>query len=212
MNIRYRALACDYDGALAHDSVVEPATAAALDRFRAAGRKLIMVTGRELRDLKAVCPVLDRFDYVVAENGALLYCPEQDRSRLLCEPASEELVQVLRTANVRPLSVGQASDLPHQLLDVAPRRDPLSPDDVCEHDCRSDNRDEQRPEHRLLFPQTIAKPAHRLDELARLTELLAQPAHVRVHRARVNNALVAPHVVEQTIALLHSSAPLHQGA
>lgn len=106
--MRYRALACDYDGTLAHDGVVSSATAAALDRFRASGRTLIMVTGRELPELKTVCPYLDRFEYIVAENGALLHCPNEERTRLLCEPASEELVRVLRAANMRPLSVGQA--------------------------------------------------------------------------------------------------------
>jgi HAD superfamily hydrolase (TIGR01484 family) len=108
MSVKYRALACDYDGTLAHDGVVTAATVDALDRFRASGRHLIMVTGRELPDLKTVCHVLDRFDLVVAENGALLYCPNENRTRLLCEPASAELVRVLRSANVRPLSVGEA--------------------------------------------------------------------------------------------------------
>jgi len=40
-------LGCDYDGTLAHDGVLDDATAAALDRFRASGRRLVMVTGRE---------------------------------------------------------------------------------------------------------------------------------------------------------------------
>ncbi|HET9419151.1 MAG TPA: HAD family hydrolase [Chthoniobacterales bacterium] len=106
--MKYRALACDYDGTLAHDGLLNAATAAALDRFRASGRELIMVTGRELPDLKTVCHVLDRFEYVVAENGALLYYPEEDCARLLCAPASSELVAALRAANVRPMSVGQA--------------------------------------------------------------------------------------------------------
>jgi HAD superfamily hydrolase (TIGR01484 family) len=106
--MKYRALACDYDGTLAHHGVLNAETAAALDRFRVSGRKLIMVTGRELPELKEVCHVLDRFEYVVAENGALLYCPDEDRTRLLCEPASSELVRALRAANVRPLSVGEA--------------------------------------------------------------------------------------------------------
>ena len=34
-----------------------------------------MVTGRELDDLQKVCSRLDLFEYVVAENGALLYQP-----------------------------------------------------------------------------------------------------------------------------------------
>jgi HAD superfamily hydrolase (TIGR01484 family) len=106
--MKYRALACDYDGTLAHDGVITPTTVAALDRFRASGRRLFMVTGRELPELKQVCPVLDRFEWVVAENGALLHRPADDSTKLLCEPASAALVQILRSLNMRPLSVGQA--------------------------------------------------------------------------------------------------------
>jgi hydroxymethylpyrimidine pyrophosphatase-like HAD family hydrolase len=35
--MKCRALACDYDGTLAHDGVVSPSTAAAVERFRASG-------------------------------------------------------------------------------------------------------------------------------------------------------------------------------
>ncbi|MFN2541533.1 MAG: HAD family hydrolase, partial [Chthoniobacterales bacterium] len=64
VRMKYRALACDYDGTLAHDGVLTAETAAALDRFRHSGRKLIMVTGRELPDLKRVCRVLNKFEFV----------------------------------------------------------------------------------------------------------------------------------------------------
>jgi len=106
--MKCRALACDYDGTLAHDGVVTPSTAAAVDRFRASGRHLFMVTGRELPELKQVCPILDRFEWVVAENGALLHQPSTDATRLLCEPASAVLVESLHRFNLSWLSVGQA--------------------------------------------------------------------------------------------------------
>ena len=106
--MRWRALACDYDGTLAHDGVVTPSTAAAVERFRASGRHLFMVTGRELPELKQVCPILDRFEWVVAENGALLYRPANNTTLLLCEPASEPLVESLRRFALTPLSVGRA--------------------------------------------------------------------------------------------------------
>jgi len=105
--MKYRALASDYDGTLAHDGVITPTTVAALDRFRRSGRHLFMVTGRELPDLKRVCPELDRFEWVVAENGALLHRPADDSTRLLCEPASAALVEALRRTTI-PLSVGKA--------------------------------------------------------------------------------------------------------
>ena len=106
--MKYRALACDYDGTLAHDGVVTPSTAAAIERFRASGRHLFMVTGRELPQLKEVCPILDRFEWVVAENGALLHRPADDTTELLCEPASTALVESLRKFQLNWLSVGQA--------------------------------------------------------------------------------------------------------
>jgi len=101
-------LACDYDGTLAHDGVVHAETTATLDRFRAAGGRLVMVTGREMPDLQSVCPVLDRFEWIVAENGALLFRPADGFSQLLCPGASAELSQRLAEAGVQPLSVGRA--------------------------------------------------------------------------------------------------------
>jgi HAD superfamily hydrolase (TIGR01484 family) len=102
------ALATDYDGTLAHDGVVDELTTAALDRFRNSGRRLIMVTGRELPDLQNVCQILDRFEWIVAENGALLYRPSDHFSQLLCAPASAALAQKLGEAHAEPLSIGRA--------------------------------------------------------------------------------------------------------
>ena len=119
--MRYPVLACDYDGTLAHDGVVSAPTIAALDRFRRSERFLFMVTGRELSDLQNVCPVLDKFEWVVAENGALLYRPADNFSQLLCAPASPELAQKLAEAGVEPLSVGRAiiaTREPHEILAI----------------------------------------------------------------------------------------------
>lgn len=79
------ALATDYDGTLASDGAVRPQTWAALQRLRASGRRLVLVTGRELDDLRRVCERLEVFDCVVAENGALLYWPGSGRQSLLAE-------------------------------------------------------------------------------------------------------------------------------
>jgi HAD superfamily hydrolase (TIGR01484 family) len=83
--MRYYVLACDYDGTLAHNGRVNKETIAALERLRNSGRKLILVTGRELDSLQSVFTHLDLFDYVVAENGALLYQPATREERLLGE-------------------------------------------------------------------------------------------------------------------------------
>ena len=74
----YLAIAADYDGTIAHDGVVDPATFDALKEFKESGRRLILVTGRELPDLKRVFPKLQIFDRVVAENGALIYDPSTE--------------------------------------------------------------------------------------------------------------------------------------
>jgi len=105
--VRYLALACDYDGTLATHGVVDQATLDALDRLRLSGRKLILVTGRELGELQLVFPHLDRFERVVAENGALLYRPATGEEILLAEPPPAEFIAELRERKVRPLSVGR---------------------------------------------------------------------------------------------------------
>jgi HAD superfamily hydrolase (TIGR01484 family) len=105
--MRYVALATDYDGTLATDGRVETRTLAALDRAAAAGRRLVLVTGRELDDLARVFQRMDRFDYVVAENGALLYRPATNARRALAPPPPHAFVTELRRRGVAPLSLGQ---------------------------------------------------------------------------------------------------------
>ena len=104
--MRYLALATDYDGTIAHDGAVEPATIEALKRCKAGGRKLVLVTGRELDELLAVCNCIELFDLVVAENGALLYTPGTKAERTLGEPPPAEFVARLRAENL-PMSVGR---------------------------------------------------------------------------------------------------------
>ncbi|MGI8989343.1 MAG: HAD family hydrolase [Bryobacteraceae bacterium] len=105
--MRYFALATDYDGTLAHNGVVDPATIAALERLRESGRKLLLVTGRELADICSIFPRLDLFDRVVAENGAVLYDPASKQEKLLAAAPSETLITALRQARVSPLQIGQ---------------------------------------------------------------------------------------------------------
>ena len=101
------ALAVDYDGTLAHNGYVAPETVEALRQVRASGRKLILVTGRELPDLEHVFPEIEVFDLVVAENGALLFDPVKREETLLEEPPPAAFVDRLRTLGVSPLSVGR---------------------------------------------------------------------------------------------------------
>jgi len=104
--MHYVALATDYDGTLATDSIVPPSTLEALDRLRRSGRKVILVTGRELDDLRQVMPDLERFDRIVAENGALLYRPKEKEMKVLASPPTAAFTDRLRERDVLPLSVG----------------------------------------------------------------------------------------------------------
>jgi hydroxymethylpyrimidine pyrophosphatase-like HAD family hydrolase len=80
---------------------------AALKDFKATGRRLILVTGRELPHLKQAFPELKMFDRVVAENGALIYDPATEEERLVGPGPSPQLVARLRQLGVSPLSVGR---------------------------------------------------------------------------------------------------------
>jgi HAD superfamily hydrolase (TIGR01484 family) len=124
--MRYLALATDYDGTLATEGKVDDATLAALERLRASGRKLILVTGRELEDLRRVFPRLDLFDSVVAENGGVLFDPATKRETALADAPPPRFAETLRERGVNPLSVGKvivATWEPHQTTAVDAIRD-----------------------------------------------------------------------------------------
>lgn len=101
------AFATDYDGTLAHDGRVDAPTMAALERLKASGRKLIMVTGRELPDLMRVFEAIELFDLIIAENGSLLYFPATREERPVAAAPPEALVAALKARGVSPLSVGR---------------------------------------------------------------------------------------------------------
>ena len=77
-----------------------------MERALASGRKLVLVTGRHLPELKSIFPRLELFQCVVVENGALLYRPETDEESLLCEPPPERLLTELRNQEV-PFQLGR---------------------------------------------------------------------------------------------------------
>jgi hydroxymethylpyrimidine pyrophosphatase-like HAD family hydrolase len=105
MNIR--ALATDYDGTIAWHGVVEPSTCRALQQFKDSGRKLLLVTGREIPDLLSVFSEPTLFDLIVAENGALLYHPDTRKTRVLASEPPAQFVDALREDGVHPLSIGR---------------------------------------------------------------------------------------------------------
>ena len=89
-------------------------------RFKETGRRLILVTGRELPTSSGCFREIELFDRVVAENGALLYDPREPRRRRVIAPAPPPTVrragceaQECRAAVGRPLDrrdLGAARD------------------------------------------------------------------------------------------------------
>lgn len=105
--MRFVALATDYDNTLASNGRVTESTWPALERLRRSGRQLILVSGRELDDLRAICPRLDLFSRVVAENGGVLYRPDSGEKRLLAPAPPEAFVRALRERGMHDFSVSE---------------------------------------------------------------------------------------------------------
>jgi HAD superfamily hydrolase (TIGR01484 family) len=98
--MRFAALATDFDETLADHGRVLPGTERALERLRASGRKLLLLTGRVLGDLLHIFRRIDLFHAVVAENGALLYLPDRKQERPLAESPPEQFAAALGRAGV----------------------------------------------------------------------------------------------------------------
>lgn len=83
----FRAVALDLDGTIAVGDQVTAEVLAAVDEARQ-DRAMLLVTGRVERELDRVFPgLIDHFDAVVTENGAVLTRPGSPReTRLLHEP------------------------------------------------------------------------------------------------------------------------------
>lgn len=116
--MQYLALATDFDGTLAQDGHVDDPTLAAVERLRASGRKVVLVTGRELPQLIETFPRIDLCDVVVAENGALLYWPADKREDVLGDPLSADFVAEMARLQITPFSLGRvifATWRPHEI-------------------------------------------------------------------------------------------------
>lgn len=113
----FHAFATDYDGTLAHNGLVSDEVITRLEELRATGRKLLLVTGRELSDLFTTFFRPEIFDLIVAENGAVLYEPATKHQENLVQAPTSEFLEILRRKGVSPLSKGDviiASREPHQ--------------------------------------------------------------------------------------------------
>ena len=105
--MRFAALATDFDGTIACEGVVAPATVDALRRAKGAGLRLLLVTGRELASLFNTFADSAVFDLIVAENGAVLYRPDAARVEPLAAPPPPALLEALTRQHV-PFSVGHS--------------------------------------------------------------------------------------------------------
>ena len=105
--MRYIALAVDFDGTIAHDSHCPAHVVAALKQIRDTGRRLLLVTGRELPELLSIFPEITIFDRVVVENGALLYRPASGEKEELGDAPPPAMIEMLKARGV-PLSVGDS--------------------------------------------------------------------------------------------------------
>ncbi|HTI90559.1 MAG TPA: HAD-IIB family hydrolase [Puia sp.] len=115
--MRYQLLASDYDGTLADQGLVSPAIVEKLRALQATGRKIVLVTGREMKDLVLVFPEYKVFDHIVAENGAVIHHPATGEEKLLGPPPAADFVLDLQRKGVHPLSVGKvivATWVPHE--------------------------------------------------------------------------------------------------
>jgi hydroxymethylpyrimidine pyrophosphatase-like HAD family hydrolase len=112
---RYQLLATDYDDTLATNGRIAPEVIDGMRRLRAAGRRIVLVTGRELDDLLSVCPEIQLFERVVAENGAVVYRPGARETVLLADPPPRAFCDLLRRKGV-PFSAGRivvGTHVPH---------------------------------------------------------------------------------------------------
>ena len=156
-------------------------------------------------------------EQAILERGKNGVCARNTFRNLLIEPGLtiKKLLEVepdlARTGGAVQQKGGRLfspGDAPDHLFDPLPRRDPFPPD-MAEQNNQSDDRAEEEPAHSALpIGKAIAKAAHRFDGVARLAQFVAQPAHVRVHRSRIDHAFITPHIVEQSIARLHAPASL----
>ena len=104
----FLAVATDYDGTIAHHGSVKAETVAALKRCKESGRRLILVTGRELPDLKRAFSEIKIFDRVVAENGALIYDASTEEERVIAPAPPAIFLERLKQRKVEPLSIGRS--------------------------------------------------------------------------------------------------------
>lgn len=104
-----KAIAVDYDGTIAEQGRVSAVTEATLRALRDAGFRLILVSGRRLENIRRVCNVLDLFEAVILENGAVSFCPRTGTEEMLAPAVDERfLADLKRELPEEPLFIGRS--------------------------------------------------------------------------------------------------------
>ena len=98
--MKFKVLVLDYDGTVATHGALDPAVRAAIGRLRAAGGMAVLATGRILEELEHVAGDLDFVDAIVAENGAVVAFPVDNRTLLLGHEPPPELLRALTEQGV----------------------------------------------------------------------------------------------------------------
>jgi phosphoglycolate phosphatase (TIGR01487 family) len=104
---RFSLLVCDYDGTLATGETAASQIIEALTSASEAGKKLILATGRELPEICRVLPEIDLFQWVVAENGAVLFEPATGVKEVLGTAPPESFFQELRKRGIGAAARGE---------------------------------------------------------------------------------------------------------
>ncbi len=111
MTARYLALAFDGDGTLTFNKKLSHETAQALDRLLACNRKLILVSGQTVAQVTKF-PGLERFELVVAENGAVLYWPASRKQKVLASSPPPALAEACASSESTRLRRARSLSLP----------------------------------------------------------------------------------------------------
>ena len=103
----YSVLAADYDGTIAEHGRVSAVTEATLRSLRKANFRLILVSGRRLENILPICGVLDLFETVILENGAVSYSPRSGTDKLIAPAVDERfLADLARDLPIVPAALG----------------------------------------------------------------------------------------------------------
>lgn len=107
--MRFRALAVADDVLVADGGGVSTEGLEALARMRRAGRRIVLVTWRELERCMSALPTLDAFDAIVAEGGAVLYLANPPTEHPLAPPLPRSLRAELLAWGLRAPTFGRVT-------------------------------------------------------------------------------------------------------